>query len=224
MSLVNSLIKEGWLKTERIIKAFQKIKRRDFLPDDIKNFAELNEALLIGSGQTISQPLVVAFMLELLQPKPGDKILDIGSGSGWTTALLAEIVGEKGRVVSIEIIPELKKFGEKNITRYNFIEKGIVNLICADGSNGYKKESPFNGILSSAAGEKVPSAWKEQLKNKGRIVAPINSSIWLLIKNPSPSFRLPSVPSSVFSQQAEQKQGFKEIEYPGFAFVPLVTK
>jgi len=224
MSLVNSLIKEGWLKTKRIIKAFQKIKRRDFLPDDIKNLAELNEALLIGSGQTISQPLVVAFMLELLQPKPGDEILDIGSGSGWTTALLAEIVGEKGKITAIEIIPELKKFGEKNITRYNFIEKEIVHLICADGSKGYEKKSPFDGILASAAGGGVPSAWKAQLKNKGRIVAPIDSSIWLLVKNPSSSFCLPSVPSSVFPRQVEQKQEFKEIEYPGFAFVPLITK
>ena len=91
MALIDNLIAEGWLKTPRIIEAFRKIKRVDFLPEDIKNLAELNEALPIGWGQTISQPLVVAFMIEQLDPQPGDKILDVGSGSGWTTALLAEI-------------------------------------------------------------------------------------------------------------------------------------
>ena len=111
MALIDSLIKEGWLKTPRIIKAFREVKRVDFLPKEIKDLAELNEALSIGYGQTISQPLVVAFMLELLQPQPGDKILDVGSGSGWTTALLAQIVGQKGKVIAIDIIPELVEFG-----------------------------------------------------------------------------------------------------------------
>ena len=86
MALINSLIQEGWLKTERYIEAFKKIKRADFLPEEIKDLAELNEALPIGFNQTISQPLVVAFMIELLKPKEGEKILDVGSGSGWTAA------------------------------------------------------------------------------------------------------------------------------------------
>ena len=98
MALIETLIQEGWLKTPRIIEAFKKIKRADFLPAEQRPLAELNEALSIGQGQTISQPLVVAFMLELLQPEPGDKILDIGSGSGWTTALLAHIVSQKGNL------------------------------------------------------------------------------------------------------------------------------
>ncbi|PIW35188.1 MAG: protein-L-isoaspartate O-methyltransferase, partial [Candidatus Nealsonbacteria bacterium CG15_BIG_FIL_POST_REV_8_21_14_020_37_12] len=84
MNLIDSLIGGGWLKTPRIIEAFRRIKRVDFLPKDLEDLAELNEALPIGYGQTISQPLVVAFMLEQLEPKEGDKILDIGSGSGWT--------------------------------------------------------------------------------------------------------------------------------------------
>jgi protein-L-isoaspartate(D-aspartate) O-methyltransferase len=205
MALINDLISQGWLKTTRIIEAFRKIKRIDFLPEDIKHLAELNEALPIGWGQTISQPLVVAFMLELLQPLPGNKILDVGSGSGWTTALLAEIVGKEGKVVAVEIIPELLEFGKKNVTKYNFIEKGIVEFVWADGSKGYQKEAPYDKILVSAAVQKkLPKAWKEQLKISGRIVTPIGSSIWLIHK--------------------KSEKEFEEIEYPGFVFVPLVEK
>ena len=201
MALIDSLIKNGWLKTPRIIEAFQKIKRADFMPEDMKNLAEVNEAFPIGYGQTISQPLTVAFILEELRPKPGQKILDIGSGSGWTTALLAQIVGSEGKVIAIEIIPELKEFGKANVSKYNFVN---VNFICADGSKGYEKEAPFDCILVSAAAEKVPQAWRKQLKIGGRIVCPIGSSIWTIIK--------------------KSESDFEEIERPGFAFVPLISK
>ena len=210
MDLVDSLIKEGWLKTPRIIEAFRQIKRVDFLPDDIKDLAELNEALPIGYGQTISQPLVVAFMLELLDPRPGDKILDVGSGSGWTTTLLAEIVTsnkqqeKKGKIIAIDIIPELVEFGKKNTEKYNFVEKGIVEFICADGSKGYQKEAPYDKILASASARELPKPWKEQLKIGGRIVTPIGSSIWLFIK--------------------KTERDFEEFEYPGFVFVPLISE
>ena len=204
MDLINNLIKENWLRSPEIIEAFKKIKRSDFLPEDVKDLAELNEAIPIGYGQTISQPLVVAFMLELLQLEEGEKILDVGSGSGWTTALLAEIVGEKGKIISIELIPELKEFGEKNVAKYDFVKKGTVEFICADGSKGYKKEASFDKILASASAEKLPLAWKEQLKINGKIVTPIGSSIWL------------------FEKKAEKE--FIKTEYPGFAFVPLISK
>jgi len=204
MELIDSLIKDGWLKTPIIIEAFKKIKRADFLPEDIKDLAELNEALPIGFGQTISQPLVVAFMLELLKPQSGEKILDIGTGSGWTSALLGEIVGEHGKIIALEIIPELKEFGKKNAAKYNFLEKKIINFMSADGSRGYKKEAPFDKILASASAEKLPPAWKNQLKTGGRIVTPIGSSIWLFLK--------------------KSEDQFEETEYPGFAFVPLIEK
>ncbi len=208
MDLIDSLIRESWLKTPRIIEAFRKIKRVDFLPKGMEDLAELNEALPIGYSQTISQPLVVAFMIEQLEPKEGEKILDIGSGSGWTSALLAEIVGLEGKVIAIEVIPELMEFGKKNVEKYNFVKKGQVQFICADGSKGYKKEAPFDKILVSAAAERCSLAWKEQLKIGGRIVTPIGSSIWLFIKNPP----------------AGGRKEFTEIEYPGFAFVPLIEK
>jgi len=235
MNLIDSLIEEGWLKTPRIIEAFRKIKRVDFLPREIKDLAELNEALSIGYGQTISQPLVVAFMLELLDPQPGNKILDIGSGTGWTTALLAQIVGQKGKVIAIDIIPELVEFGKQNVAKYNFIEKGlpaaclpdrqgrqgIVEFICADGSKGYKKEAPYDKILASASAESLPGVWKEQLKISGRIVTPIGSSIWLFIKKSEGD---EAVVSSSPSLLRGKSSVFQETEYPGFVFVPLIEK
>lgn len=205
MNLINYLIKNKWLKTKNIIEAFRKIKRKDFMPKETQDLAELDQALPIGFGQTISQPLVVAFMLELLQPEVGDKILDIGSGSGWTSALLADSVGKKGKVVAIELIPELAEFGKNNISKYNFIKKGVVEVFCFDGTGGYKTEAPYDKILCSAAAKKeIPKAWKEQLKVGGRIVSSVDNSIWLFIK--------------------ESETKFQETEYPGFIFVPLVKK
>lgn len=205
MALIDSLIRQGWLKTPRIIDAFKKVKRIDFLPEGMKELAEMDEALPIGLSQTISQPLVVAFMLEKLEPKPGDKILDIGSGSGWTTALLSEIVGSKGKVIAVELLPELTEFGRENSAKYSFVEKGISQFVCGDGSKGYEKEAPFDGILCSAAVQKkIPSAWKKQLKIGGRIVTPVGSSVWLLAK--------------------KSEEEFEETEFPGFAFVPLISK
>lgn len=214
--LIDFLIQEKWLKTPRIIEAFRKIKREDFLSarigyaegaaggsQDKRDLAGLNEALPIGFGQTISQPLVVAFMLELLEPKEGDKILDVGSGSGWTSALLAEIVGEKGKVIALELVKDLKEFGERNAKKYGFTETGRVKFIHQDGSKGYEKETPFDKILASASAQKLPLAWKEQLKINGRIVTPIGNSIWLFIKKTTDEFQ--------------------ETEYPGFLFVPLIT-
>ena len=168
----------------------------------MKDLAELDQAISIGRGQTISQPLTVAFMLERLQPEPGDKILDVGSGSGWTSALLGQIVGPKGMVIAIEAIPELKEFGERNAAKYN---KGQIQFILGDGSKGYLGESPYDRILCSAAAqEKIPEFWKQQLEIGGRIVTPVGLSIWLLFKKSGTKF--------------------EEIEYPGFAFVPLIEK
>ena len=203
-NLITHLIKDGWLKSQNIIDAFTKIKRQDFLPSDKKELSQLNEALPIGFNQTISQPLTVAFMLELLAPQKGDKVLDIGAGSGWTIGLLSHIVGEKGKVFGLEIIPELVQFAKENLGKYQFIKEGRVQVILADGSKGYSQEAPFDKILCSAeVKDSLPNVWKEQLKIGGRIVSPIKNSIWLFEK---------------------QKDGsFVGTEYPGFVFVPLVS-
>jgi len=200
--LIKELINEGYLKTPNIIEAFQKIDRRNFVPEELKNEAYFNIPLYIGYGQTISQPLTVAFMLELLQPKEEDKILDIGSGSGWQTALLSQIVGEKGRVFALEIIPALKEFGEKNVSQYNFIQKGITRFYCLNAAEGLPNEAPFDKIIAAASIQKIPTAWKDQLKIGGRMVVPVKEAIYLLIK--------------------KEENQFEEQIFPGFVFVPFV--
>lgn len=201
-ALIENLIKDGYLKTPGIIEAFRRIDRQNFVPVEMKDMAYLNQPLPIGLGQTISQPLTVAFMLELLQPKSGEKILDVGAGSGWQTALLAYLVGENGLVVAIERLPELKKMAEENISKYD-IEKGVVKMILGDGAQSYYGEAMFDRIIAAAAAEEIPQAWKKQLKVGGRIVAPVGSSIVVLDKTGPEEFT--------------QKQYF------GFSFVPLIT-
>jgi len=205
--LIDQLIEQKYLKSPRIIEAFKKIKRADFLPPQIiknkgREFVnQYNAPIPIGHEQTISQPLTVAFMLELLQPEQDDKILDIGSGSGWQTTILCQIVGPKGFVYAIERIPELKDFGQKNLNKAKYGFKN-VKFICGDGSKGLPDQAPFNKIIVAAAGDKVSQTWKDQLKIGGRLVLPVKNSLWLLIK--------------------KDKNKFEEKEYPGFVFVPLI--
>ena len=202
--LVNDLIKNGYLRTDRIIDAFSEINRAEFLPKDLESEAEANIPLPIGYGQTISQPLTVAIMLELLQPEKGNNILDVGFGSGWTTALLAYIVGEKGKITAIERLKELYDFGEKNISKYNFIKNGIVEFYLGDGSKGYPKSAPYDRILVSAMADEIPPKLKEQLKIGGKMVIPIHNDVWYVEKKGENEF-------------------YKE-EFPGFSFVPLIEK
>ncbi len=173
------------------------------MPDKFKSVTYEDAPLPIGYGQTISQPATVAFMLELLEPRAGDKILDIGFGSGWTTALMAEIVGDAGHVCAIERVPELCEFGRGNIGKYGFLASGRVECLCADGTKGHTERAPFDKILAGASAHKLPLAWREQLRVGGRIVAPIEWSVWLFIK--------------------KSETEFEEIEHPGFAFVPLIS-
>jgi len=201
--LINQMIKEGYLKTSNIIKAFKKIDRINFVPEDLKEEAYVNAPLPIGFGQTISQPLTVAFMIEILEPEPGDIILDVGAGSGWQTAILAEIVGKKGKVFAIELIEKLAEFGKANVEKYDFIKEGRVEFVQGDGVYGAPEHAPFDKIIAAASAPEIPKAWKEQLKIGGRIVAPVQSSVLLLVK--------------------KGEDEFDEFENPGFAFVPFVT-
>ncbi|MBU2082012.1 protein-L-isoaspartate O-methyltransferase [Patescibacteria group bacterium] len=192
----------------QIIRAFKRIKREDFLLPENKNKAKIDTALPIGYGQTISQPTTVAFMLELLQPEAGDKILDVGSGSGWTTALLAEIAGKWGEVYGIERILELKNFSEQNISKYSFIKKGRVIIIHGDGYAGLSEYAPFDKILVSAVALKTPPQLLAQLKVKGRMVIPIGKQY---------------EGQEIVLYRKISKNKFEIKHFPGFVFVPLLS-
>ena len=200
--LVNELINKGYLKTDLIIDAFSEIGRIEFVRHEFEKEAEVDIPLPIGHGQTISQPLTVAFMFELLDPQRDQKILDVGSGSGWTTALLSYIVGKKGKVIALERIPELFEWGKGNIEKYKFASEGVAELYNIDGSLGFSKEAPYDRIIASAMVKEVPKNFKEQLKIGGKMVLPVNNDIWYLEKRGEDNF-------------------YKE-EYPGFSFVPLI--
>lgn len=201
--LVNNLIRDGYLKSDAIIGALEHIRRIEFVPKELELEVDADVALPIGYGQTISQPLVVAIMLELLDPKKGQKILDVGSGSGWTTALLAHIVGPEGKVIAVDIIQALAEFGERNADKFGFVKKGIAEFHNADGSKGFPSEAPYDRILVSAsASDEIPQALKDQLKIGGKMVIPYRNSIVYLEKESADKF-------------------YKE-EFPGFTFVPFV--
>lgn len=211
VELIEELIRDGYLKTPRVIEAFRAIDRADFVLPKYRAEAYENYPLPLLQGQTISQPLTVAFLLELLDPQPGEKILDVGSGSGWTTALLAKIVGPQGKIFAVERIPELCEFGRKNVKKYNFMDDGMVEFFCQDGTDGLSEHAPFDKILIGAsASREIPAAWREQLKIGGRIVAPVDDSIWVFIKK------------LVVSGVEPSETKWEKKEFPGFAFVPLV--
>ncbi|MAF79506.1 protein-L-isoaspartate O-methyltransferase [bacterium] len=201
--LIQELKDENYLETPSIIQAFEKVDRKDFVPKDQEEYAYLNSALPIGHKQTISQPLVVAFMLELLEPKRGEKILDIGSGSGWQTALLAHIVEKDGKIIAIERIPELAQNAKANLADYPKLLKRI-EMLDGDASKGFEQNAPYDKIISVASARKIPNEWKEQLKIGGHIVAPVRESIIRLEKTSADKF--------------------KKKEFYGFAFVPLISK
>ncbi len=200
--LVDELIRGGYLKTPTLVEAFREVDRADFIPKEFSEDAYVNVPLPIGLDQTISQPLTVAFMLELLLPQPGEKILDVGAGSGWQAALLAHAVGDNGKVVGIERIPELEKVAEKNISKYPELKKRTT-IVLGDGSKGHEEEAPYDKIIAAAAADEIPPAWKEQLKIGGIIVAPVGASVVSINK--------------IAADQLETK------EYHGFIFVPLIT-
>ena len=201
--LVDELTRGGYLKNPALIEAFREVDRADFVPKEFKEEAYVNAPLPIGDDQTISQPLTVAFMLEHLLPQPGEKILDVGTGSGWQLALLAHVVGERGKVIGIERIEKLKKTAGENINKYKEL-KGRAAIFLNDGSKGYEEGAPYDKIIAAAAADEIPPAWKEQLKTGGIIVAPVGASVVVM--------------------QKKGAEEFETREYYGFSFVPLITE
>lgn len=202
-TLITELLHEGVFKNPLVLSAFRAIDRALFVPMEKKLEAYQNYPLPIGHGQTISQPYTVAFMMELLDPKPEQKILEVGSGSGWQTAMLSHIVEEKGKIYAMEIVPELKKIGEANVAKYPDLAKRVT-FFAHSAENGLPEHAPFDRIIAAASAQEIPESWKEQLKMGGKIVAPVRESIYVLTKISETKFE-------------------KEV-FPGFVFVPFVKK
>jgi protein-L-isoaspartate(D-aspartate) O-methyltransferase len=166
----------------KLEEAFTIIKRDNFLPEELRKHAHIDRPLPIGYEQTNSQPYTVKLMLEWLDVRPGHKVLDVGSGSGWTTALLSYLVGAKGRVYAVERIPDLVTFGEKNcknigITNVEFSQAGPIT--------GLPEKAPYDRILVSAASKEIPTQLIKQLKTEGKLVVPVNTDILEIKKQQS---------------------------------------
>lgn len=197
--LVDSLVKSGVLESSYIKEALQVVDRANFVPEQYQEDAYRDTALSIGYGQTISQPYTVVFMLELLGVQTGEKILDVGSGSGWTTALLAHLTGKQGNVFGVELVPELVEMGKRNLKKYNFKNASIQQ---AGKVLGLSKEAPFDRILVSAASGGVPNELVAELARGGTMVLPVGNAIWRIEK---------------------RSDGDLDIQkYEGFRFVPLI--
>ncbi|MEK6826122.1 MAG: protein-L-isoaspartate(D-aspartate) O-methyltransferase [Nanoarchaeota archaeon] len=153
---------------QRVLNAFKKVKREDFVLKRYKKQAYEDIPLPIGFGATISQPTTVMIMTQALEINSGNKILEIGTGSGYQAAILSILVGNKGRIITTEFIPELAEFSKQNLKDYK-----NVNVVLTDGSKGYKEQAPFDKILFTVAVPKIENFILEQLKDPGVYLAPV---------------------------------------------------
>lgn len=182
-------------------QAFERYPRALFLPSSVRVWADDDRPLAIGYGQTNSQPSTVRRMLEWLDARDGQTVCDVGSGSGWTTALLSALVGEQGQVVAVELIPELVTMGRRHCTR-----AGVANVIFRRAGRvfGWPKGSPYDRILVSAAAAELPEELLEQLAVGGKLVIPVGHDILEITKRSAAAY--------------------DTVTHAGFVFVPLVTR
>ncbi|WP_245675803.1 protein-L-isoaspartate(D-aspartate) O-methyltransferase [Halofilum ochraceum] len=153
----------------RVLEALGAVPRDAFVPDDLADRAYDNRPLPIGGGQTISQPFIVALMTDLLDPEPGDRILEVGTGCGYQAAVLAQLVAQ---VYSIEYLPELARMAEATLTWLGYAN---IHLRTGNGREGWLEAAPFDGIIVTAGSTDVPPALVEQLAPGGCMVIPVGS-------------------------------------------------
>lgn len=185
----------------RLRQALEKVPRREFVPLAVKHLAFANRPLPIGAGQTISQPFIVALMTDLLDPQPEQRILEVGTGCGYQTAILAQLAG---KVFSIEIVEALAQKAAGNLAGYHNVE-----LCCGDGYLGWKEFSPFDGIMVTAAASHVPAPLLDQLKVGGRMVIPVGP---------------PAFHQELQLVQRRSERDYRSEAILGVVFVPLVRK
>ena len=173
--LIDYWKRSGTIKDEKLLNAFKEVPRELFIKDDFEEEAYGDYPLPIGSGQTISQPTTVMLMTQALELKQGQKVLEVGAGSGWQAAIIGKIIGNKGKVITTEIIPELAEFAKNNIKKAKIKNVEVINY---DGSQGYKKEAPYDRCIITAACPKIPPPLINQLKTGGILVAPVGSLVF----------------------------------------------
>jgi len=165
--MIESQLKPRGIKDKRLLEAMEKVPRQMFVPDNLKDYAYDDSALPIGDGQTISQPYMVAIMTELLELKGAEKVLEVGTGSGYQAAILSLLCK---KVVSVERIKSLADKAGKLIAELGY---NNVEIVVGDGTEGYKQGSPYDGIIVTAACPDIPEPLAKQLKEGGRLVLPV---------------------------------------------------
>lgn len=177
LEMVRSQIEQRGIKHEPTLKALRAVPRHQFVAEKMAPYAYLDRPLPIGYGQTISQPYIVAYMTEQLEPRPGHRVLEIGTGSGYQAAVLGKIVR---RVYSVEIIPELAEQAGKRLAK----DYPNVTVIQADGYHGWQEGAPYDAIIVTAAAELIPPPLIGQLKEGGKMIIPLGSPYgmqWLVL-------------------------------------------
>jgi len=165
--MVETQIKGRGVTDSRVTEVMSSVPRHEFLPENYRTYAYEDHPLPIGYGQTISQPYIVAFMTEQLRPQPTDRVLEIGTGSGYQAAVLSKLVAE---VYTIEIVKPLAQRAEMDLRRLNYSN---VKVKAGDGYKGWPEHAPFDAIIVTAAPDHVPQPLIDQLKEGGRMIIPV---------------------------------------------------
>ena len=172
-SLVDDLKMRGYVTSKAVEDAMRRVPREEFLPADLREEAYVDSPLPIGEGQTISAPHMVAIMAENLDLKTGQKILEVGTGSGYHAAVCAEVIAPDGHIYSIERITSLASFAEDNLKRTGYAK--LVTVILGDGSKGLPDHAPYDRIFVAAGAPEVPSPLTAQLAHGGKLLVPVGT-------------------------------------------------
>lgn len=201
--LISTLCREGYIKTEPVKHAFLSVPREVFVPTSLKEYAYVDTPLDIGNGQTISAPHMVAIMCEALDIQKGQKILEIGSGSGYHAAIVAQLVGKTGKVYTIERFEPLANKARENLSQ---IRCTNVIVETGDGSCGLPVYQPYDRIYVTCAAPSIPTPLIEQLNEPGKLLVPVGSMYCEL----------------TLLEKKDKKQSLRHLG--GCVFVPLVGK
>ncbi|MDI9618230.1 protein-L-isoaspartate O-methyltransferase [Methanothermobacter sp.] len=172
LRMVQDLIDKGYIKSESVRRAMEKVPRDEFVPEDERHRAYLDMPLPIGEGQTISAPHMVAMIAELLDLKRGMKVLEVGTGCGYNAAVIAEIIGREGHLYTIERIRSLYERARQKLEALGYDN---ITVIHGDGSKGYPQEAPYSRIYVTAAAPYIPDPLREQLEVGGKLLIPVGS-------------------------------------------------